>query len=49
VIVGSNFVYSIQVNNNGSSSFTGVTNSIQLSTNVQVLSVTTSAGNYTSN
>jgi uncharacterized repeat protein (TIGR01451 family) len=49
VPVGSNFVYAIQVNNNGSSSFTGVTNKIQLSTNVQILSVTTSAGTYSTN
>jgi uncharacterized repeat protein (TIGR01451 family) len=49
VIVGSNFVYAIQVNNNGNSSFSGVTNTVQLSTNVQILSVTTSAGTYTTN
>jgi len=49
VIVGSNFTYTIQVNNNGGSSFTGVTNSVQLSTNVQVLSVATTFGTYSTN
>jgi uncharacterized repeat protein (TIGR01451 family) len=49
VTIGSNFVYAIQVNNNGNTSFTGVTNAIQLSTNVQILSVTTSAGTFTTN
>jgi uncharacterized repeat protein (TIGR01451 family) len=49
VIAGSNFIYAIQVNNNGGNSFTGVTNKIRLSTNVQVLSITTSAGTYTTN
>ena len=49
VIVGSNVTYAIQVNNNGATTFTGVTNIIQLSTNVQLLSASTSAGNVTTN
>ncbi len=47
VTVGTNMTFTIQVNNNGNSTFTGVTNVVQISTNFQILSVT--PANYSSN
>ena len=47
VVVGTNLTFSIQVNNNGQTAFTQVTNTIQIATNFQILSVT--PANYTSN
>jgi uncharacterized repeat protein (TIGR01451 family) len=44
VTVGSNVTYTILVNNNGRATFNNVTNFIQLATNFQILSVTTSKG-----
>ena len=49
VIVGSNLTYTIQVNNNGRSSFSGVTNQVQISPPFQILSVSTTVGNVTTN
>ena len=49
VVVGSNLTFAIQVNNNGRSTFSGVTNFVQLATNFQVLSVSNSLGNSSTN
>src|SRR6266567_548143 len=49
VVVGSNLTFAIQVNNNGRSTFSGVTNFVQLATNFQVLSVSTSLGSSSTN
>jgi len=49
VIVGSNVTYSIYINNNGRSTFTGVTNFVQLPTNVPILSISSSVGNWSTN
>jgi hypothetical protein len=49
VIVGNNLTYTIQINNNGRTTFTGVTNIVQFSTNVPILSVASSAGNWRTN
>jgi len=47
--VGSNLTYTIQLNNNGRSTFSGVTNSVTFSTNVSFLAVSSSAGNWKTN
>ncbi len=49
VTVGSNLTYTIHVNNNGFTTFTGVTNLVQVPTNLQILAVTTTLGNYSTN
>ncbi len=49
VIVGSNLTYTLQINNNGFTSFTGVTNVVPVPTNLQVLSATTTLGSYSTN
>jgi uncharacterized repeat protein (TIGR01451 family) len=49
VVRGSNFTYSIQINNNGYQGFSGVSNIVQLATNYQILSVNTSQGAYSTN
>src|SRR6266704_3638619 len=49
VVIGSNLTFSIQVNNNGRSTFTGATNFVQLATNFQILSVSTTLGGYSTN
>jgi uncharacterized repeat protein (TIGR01451 family) len=49
VVVGSNLTFTIQINNNGRSTFTGVTNRVALSTNLQLISVSTSVGNFSTN
>src|SRR6266568_4865934 len=49
VVVGSNLTFAIQVNNNGRSTFSDVTNFVQLATNFQVLSVSNSLGNISTN
>src|SRR6266704_2476283 len=49
VVVGSNLTFTIQVNNNGRSTFTGATNVVQLATNFQILSVSTTLGNFSTN
>ena len=47
--VGSNLTYTIQVNNNGRSTFSGITNIIAFSTNVSIRAVSSSAGNWKTN
>jgi uncharacterized repeat protein (TIGR01451 family) len=49
VVVGSNVTYSIYINNNGRTTFTGVTNTVRFPSNFPIVSVTTSAGNYSTN
>ncbi len=49
VIVGSNITCTIQVNNNGRSTFNTVTNAVQLPPNVQIISVTSTKGDWTTN
>jgi uncharacterized repeat protein (TIGR01451 family) len=49
VLVGSNVTYSIYVNNNGLTTFTGVSNFVQFGTNVPILAVSSSMGNWTTN
>ncbi len=49
VTLGSNLTYTIRVNNNGLTSFTGTTNLVQIPTNLQILSVTTTLGSYSTN
>jgi uncharacterized repeat protein (TIGR01451 family) len=49
VIVGSNLTYTIQINNNGRSGFTGVTNQVQISSPFQIVSVSSTVGNWTTN
>ncbi len=49
VVMGSNLTYSIYINNNGRSTFTGVTNVVLFPTNLPILSVSSSAGNWSTN
>jgi uncharacterized repeat protein (TIGR01451 family) len=49
VTVGSNLTYTIQVNNNGRSTFSGVTNIVAFSSSVTLLAVSSSAGNWRTN
>lgn len=49
VIVGTNLTYTVYINNNGRSTFTGVTNVVQFSTNVTFLAVNNSAGGWRTN
>lgn len=49
VLVGSNLTYSIQINNNGWSTFHGVTNTVQLPPNAQIVSVSSTFGTWTTN
>ena len=49
VVVGSNLTYSIQVNNNGFSTFHNVTNTLQLPPNVRIVAVSPGAGTWTTN
>jgi uncharacterized repeat protein (TIGR01451 family) len=47
--VGSNMTYTIQINNNSQSTFSGLTNFIVFSTNVSFRAVSSSAGNWRTN
>ncbi len=47
--MGSNITYTIQINNNGRSPFTGVTNLVQISSNASIVSVSSTAGNISTN
>src|SRR5713101_7629963 len=49
VVVGSNITYTIQINNNGRSPFTGVTNIVQFPSNAPIISVSATAGNISTN
>jgi uncharacterized repeat protein (TIGR01451 family) len=49
VPVGTNLTYTIQVNNNGRTSFSGVSNFVQFSASVQLLAVSSSKGNWLTN
>jgi len=49
VTVGTNLTYSIQVVNNGRTTFSGVSNIVEFSTNVSLLAVSSSAGNWSTN
>src|SRR6266702_1026233 len=49
VVVGSNLTFAIQVNNNGRTTFTGASNFVQLATNFQILSVSTTFGSFNTN
>jgi len=49
VTIGTNLTYTIQIHNNGRTTFTGVTNVVQFSTNIQLLAVSSSAGNWSTN
>jgi uncharacterized repeat protein (TIGR01451 family) len=49
VTVGSNITYTIKINNNGRSTFTGVTNIVEFPTNVPILSFSSTAGSSSTN
>ena len=49
VTVGSNVTYTIRVNNNGRSTFSGVTNFVQFTTNSRLGAITTSLGSFSTN
>ena len=49
ITVGSNVTYTIQINNNGRSTFSGVTNIVQFPTNVPILSFSSTAGSSSTN
>ena len=49
VIVGSNLTYTFRVNNNGRTSFTGVTNKMQFPANLQITSASSTVGTCTTN
>src|SRR6266404_789984 len=49
VIVGSNVTYTIQINNNGRSPFTGVTNIVQIPSNAPIISASSTADNISTN
>src|SRR5262249_13990358 len=49
VIVGSNVTYSIYINNNGRTTFTGVSNIVQFPANIPILSISSSVGNWSTN
>src|SRR5882724_2761946 len=49
VVLGSNITYTIQINNNGRSPFTGVTNIVQFPSNAPIVSTSSTAGNITTN
>src|SRR5438552_8847183 len=49
VVVGSNVTYTIQINNNGRSPFTGVTNIVQIPNNAPIISLSSTAGNISTN
>src|SRR5438876_1022165 len=49
VIIGSNVTYTIQVNNNGRSTFSGVTNFVQFTTNARLGPISTTLGSFSTN
>ncbi len=49
VIAGSNVTYTIQINNNGRSPFTGVTNIVRLLNNPPIISASSTGGNISTN
>ncbi len=49
VLLGTNVLFTLQIYNNGRLNFTGVTNSVQIATNYQILAVTSTLGNWTTN
>jgi len=49
VVVGSNLTYTIQINNNGRSTFTLITNRVQFPANVQFGAITATSGSFDTN